>query len=103
MVPAAAKPSIVDRTASALLLLTLGCGGGAKPEPVTTLEVDESAHPSLPERSPEPEPREADPAGTYMGRELATTMSHLGAPWLTRSNRDDEEDATAMHQQLAGC
>ena len=35
-----------------------------------------------------------------MGRELAETMSHLGAWWLTRPERDDEEDTTAMHANL---
>jgi len=35
-----------------------------------------------------------------MGRELADTMSHLGATWLTRPERDDEEDTTAMHANL---
>jgi ubiquinone/menaquinone biosynthesis C-methylase UbiE len=30
-----------------------------------------------------------DPPGTYMGRTLAQPMSHLGASWLDRANRDE--------------
>lgn len=41
-----------------------------------------------------------EPAGTYLGRTLATTMSFHGADWLTRPERDAEEDTTAMHAQL---
>ncbi len=36
----------------------------------------------------------------YMGRTLARTMSHHGADWLTRDNRDDEENTTRMHEHL---
>lgn len=41
-----------------------------------------------------------DPPGTYLGRTLAPTMTHHGAGWLTRPERDDEENTTAMHAQL---
>lgn len=52
--------------------------------------------------TPPPGPAEPDPdvPGTYMGRTLAQTMSHLGAPWLTRPERDAEENTTLMHEQL---
>ena len=68
-----------------LILALASCGRGASPSEVEQLEA----------------PNPANPSSThYMGRELAETMSHLGASWLTRDNRDDEENTTLMHQQL---
>ncbi len=55
------------------------------PDPITESEV-----PGAP----------TDSANTYMGRPLATTMSHLGADWLARGNRDEEENTTLLHQTL---
>jgi len=37
---------------------------------------------------------------SYLGRVLAQPMSHLGAPWLIRANRDDEENVTDSYNQL---
>ncbi len=71
-----------------LALGLLGCrGSSADPEPVAAPDVREAL-------------AMGDPPGTYMGRTLATTMSHLGADWLTRENRDAEENTTLMHEQL---
>ena len=36
----------------------------------------------------------------YLGRTLAQTMSFHGAPWLTREERDAEENTTLLLQQL---
>jgi precorrin-6B methylase 2 len=37
------------------------------------------------------EPTEIPPAQThYLGRQIADTMHHTGAPWLTRGNREEE-------------
>lgn len=36
----------------------------------------------------------------HMGREIATTMHYLGAPWLVRESREREEDCTTMLRQL---
>ena len=44
--------------------------------------------------------RPVDPPGTFEGREIADTMSYLGAGWLTRPERDAEENTTLMHEQL---
>ncbi len=46
-----------------------------------------------------PGPEDVPPTH-FEGREIASTMSHLGAPWLTRSNRDAEEDTTGLHRAL---
>lgn len=40
------------------------------------------------------------PPTHFEGREIAQTMSWLGAGWLTRPERDAEEDATALHDAL---
>jgi SAM-dependent methyltransferase len=40
------------------------------------------------------------PPGTYLGRELAPTMTFHGADWLTRPERDDEEDTSGLHARL---
>lgn len=40
-------------------------------------------------------------ADTFMGRELAPTMSHRGAPWLTRESRQQEERPDLLHAFLA--
>ena len=37
---------------------------------------------------------------SYLGRIVAKPMSHLGASWLIRSNRDDEENASDSFKQL---
>lgn len=36
----------------------------------------------------------------YMGREIAQTMHYLGAPWLTRDERQREEDCELMLKKL---
>ena len=44
---------------------------------------------------------EAPPAlKTYKGREIAQTMHYLGAEWLTRDTRENEERATLMLENL---
>lgn len=67
---------------------------GPAPSPSPSPKTD--PRPSLLEfAKPAPQP------GTFEGRELAQTMSHLGAPWLTRTERDAEENTTLLHEQLA--
>ena len=41
-----------------------------------------------------------DPPGTYMGREIAQTMSFQGADWLFRDSREAEEQPEAMLDAL---
>jgi predicted methyltransferase len=48
-----------------------------------------------------PATRPVYPPGTYMGRRLATTMSHIGAPWLTRDTRASEENPKRLMAALA--
>lgn len=86
----------MTRSATLTLLLALSaCGNGptAAPEAVSEVVSQPGAAQSSPDVSP-------DRAGAYMGRTLATTMSHLGADWLTRDNRDEEENTTLMHNNL---
>lgn len=45
--------------------------------------------------------QEAPPAPThYKGREIATTMHYLGAPWLVRDSRQREEDCETLLEKL---
>ncbi len=50
-------------------------------------------------RVDKPRPNE-DARRTYLGRVLAQPMSHLGASWLTRPERDQEENASLSFQKL---
>lgn len=61
--------------------------GGAKAEANTT------------EAGERPRPQE-EARRSYLGRVLAKPMSHLGAPWLIRPERDEEERASESFQQL---
>jgi ubiquinone/menaquinone biosynthesis C-methylase UbiE len=47
-----------------------------------------------------PRPAHADTGGTYMGREIAEVMSYLGADWLVRPEREQEEQPEAMLDAL---
>jgi FkbM family methyltransferase len=38
---------------------------------------------------------------TFMGRPVARTMSHHGAPWLTRASRQAQERPDLLHEALA--
>ena len=40
------------------------------------------------------------PRRSYLGRVVAKPMSHLGAPWLVRPERDDEENASESFDKL---
>jgi ubiquinone/menaquinone biosynthesis C-methylase UbiE len=40
------------------------------------------------------------PRTTYFGRVVAKPMSHLGAPWLIRPERDEEENASESFDKL---
>jgi len=42
----------------------------------------------------------ADPPGFYMGRQIAPTMSHEGADWLVRPEREAEESSARMLKEL---
>jgi SAM-dependent methyltransferase len=54
------------------------------------------AEPPRPVASPVPEA-----AGHYMGRRIAPTMSHHGADWLVRPEREAEEATSRMLAELA--
>lgn len=42
----------------------------------------------------------AEETDTYMGRPIAQTMHHQGAPWLMRETREAEEDPAALLEAL---
>jgi predicted methyltransferase len=49
-------------------------------------------------QQPAPQP---DEPGVYKGRRIANVMSYAGAPWLERSDREDEEAPTRLIAKLA--
>ncbi|MEM6994848.1 MAG: class I SAM-dependent methyltransferase [Myxococcota bacterium] len=82
-------------------LLGAGCrGDGTQSPPETPPATPDPGAAPEPTPKPTPKPTPADASSSYMGRELAKTMSHLGAGWLTRPERDAEENTRAMHGQL---
>lgn len=109
-----------------LLGLVAACGAGrdepapvAVPVDVATPSVGPNAEADAEadakqaandEAAPEPTPSPASPPAPpgpddvppthFEGREIAQTMSFLGAGWLTRSERDAEEDTTQLHRAL---
>ena len=87
-----------------LLSISIGCAGCSSTSESSVSDPAPSpnaaARPApLTELEPTPEPAPAP--GTFEGRELAQTMSHLGAPWLTRAERDAEENTSLLHERLA--
>jgi ubiquinone/menaquinone biosynthesis C-methylase UbiE len=52
----------------------------------------------VPASAKQPPPR--DPPGFYLGRRIAPTMSHEGAEWLTRPEREAEEHSARMLREL---
>lgn len=48
-----------------------------------------------------PRPIDEPPRRTYMGRIVALPMSHLGADWLTRNSRENEERVSLSYPKLA--
>ncbi len=56
----------------------------------------------LPAMAEEPGDTNKPPPGRkeYMGRQIARTMHFLGAPWLIRENREDEERCSLMLANL---
>lgn len=72
------------------LLLLLACSR-AQPAPVAT-EPPTPTPPTSAVPSPdEPLVPQVGPPGFYMGRRMAEPMSYLGADWLERPNRDEEQ------------
>ena len=63
-----------------------------------TQEENAEATPET-ERTERPRPVE-ESRNSYLGRVLAKPMSHLGAPWLIRPEREEEERASESFKQL---
>ena len=60
-----------------------------------------SAWPAIAESPRDDPPRPVESSRrSYLGRVLAQPMSHLGASWLIRPDRDDEENVTESFQRL---
>lgn len=51
-------------------------------------------------REPQPDAEIPPPLESYMGRRIAQTMHYLGAPWLIRDNRENQERCSLMLANL---
>jgi SAM-dependent methyltransferase len=76
------------------LVLATGCQR-SKSDGEPSAPVPPSATPQVPAVAVA-----GDPPGSYMGRRLAPTMSHEGAPWLTREEREAEENTSLLLKEL---
>ncbi len=78
----------------------LACGSCRRVE-----QTDEAASPvnvDADAEAAEPVPvGPSAPPPSFEGRPIAATMSHHGAEWLTRPEREVEEDPDALHRALA--
>ncbi|MGI9470725.1 MAG: class I SAM-dependent methyltransferase [Rubripirellula sp.] len=74
--------------------------GNASDDPKAQPDADSNGKASNDEpASDRPRPQE-EARKTYLGRVLAKPMSHLGASWLIRPERDEEERASESFKQL---
>ncbi|MGB0760663.1 MAG: class I SAM-dependent methyltransferase [Rubripirellula sp.] len=73
------------------------CTAQDTPDAKTQAE-DAEANPET-KRTERPRPVE-ESRNSYLGRVLAKPMSHLGAPWLIRPEREEEERASVSFKQL---
>ena len=60
----------------------------------------DAAKPKATAKAKRQKPAHADSGKTYMGRDVAEVMSYLGADWLVRPERDQEEQPDAMLDAL---
>ena len=67
--------------------------------PDTNTQAEDTGTLPETERIERPRPVE-DSRKSYLGRVLAKPMSHLGAPWLIRPEREEEERASESFKQL---
>ena len=67
--------------------------------PGTNTQAEDTGTLPETERVERPRPVE-DSRKSYLGRVLAKPMSHLGAPWLIRPEREEEERASESFKQL---
>src|SRR5687768_17418333 len=51
-------------------------------------------------QEPQAKPEIPPPLEVYMGRQIAQTMHYLGAPWLIRENRENQERCSLMLANL---
>ncbi len=80
-----------------IALIATVCSSGACVADVTPKPATTTAPATTQASAYEHGPRSPDGIGKYyMGREIAHYMSHLGAPWLDRPEREAEENTQAL-------
>lgn len=89
--------------ASIVLMLALGfsasVGASARAQEKRNPDVPTPLKPANPDHQPDPH-KFPDRPGFFMGRPIAPVMSYLGADWLIRDTREDEEHPEAMLDAL---
>ncbi|MEM0927004.1 MAG: class I SAM-dependent methyltransferase, partial [Planctomycetota bacterium] len=89
------------RLALAGCLLSFSTATNAQaPSDENPAAADETSTPSGTTTISDEKPKE-EARKSYLGRIVAQPMSHLGASWLTRPERDQEERASKSFQQLS--
>ncbi|HAZ60082.1 MAG TPA: hypothetical protein DCY89_00750, partial [Gammaproteobacteria bacterium] len=110
-------PRIANRSLALLVASACGIAHGlepveagqdAAPAPAASPAIHNTKPSAIPSSNALPEPRyvegERHPGGTgryYFGREIAEFMSHHGAEWLERAEREREEAPSRLHEWLA--
>jgi ubiquinone/menaquinone biosynthesis C-methylase UbiE len=97
--------------AATIIVLAVGAVHALQPQPSDSSALTptlsqrerEAAEQTPKSNAPKSDPPKAaaesnipPPLTHYQGREIATTMHYLGAPWLTRESRQREEDCTTL-------
>ncbi len=85
------------------LAIFLGCSlafdASARAQQKPRPDVPTPLRPANPDHQPDPH-KVPDRPGFFMGRPIAPVMSYLGADWLIRDTREDEEHPEAMLDAL---
>src|SRR4051794_40600932 len=90
-----ARLGVVTLTLSALLLAAAGpVAFGQATAPEAKQKDREKSKPKAKSKA------RRDPPGYYMGRRVADVMSYLGADWLVRASREQEEHPEQMLDAL---
>lgn len=93
----------INWLSAAAVLIAVACGPGtaawADEVPLVVAADDGGAAAEAPQRTERPKPEE-EARRSYLGRVLAEPMSHLGASWLVRPERELQENASRALKQL---
>lgn len=90
----------IDGAVYLAAVLCLAISTSLSAQPPATLEPASEQESTVPVSRQERERPEEKARKSYLGRVLAKPMSHMGASWLIRPERDEEERASVSFKQL---